>query len=90
VTIQITKPEVEVSLNVGLKPAPFKDAEDVILQALKSSDKGQGRKRRATPAGDGALEFRETAHVDVLCNLNPHPLERGTVRPSALGRQPER
>lgn len=37
-TIQITKPEVEALINQRLKTGTFKDAEDVILQALKASD----------------------------------------------------
>jgi ribosomal protein S7 len=38
VTIQITRPEVEALINQRLKTGPFKDAEEVILQALKSSE----------------------------------------------------
>lgn len=37
-TIQITKPEVEALINQRLKGGTFKDAEDVILQALKASE----------------------------------------------------
>ena len=37
-TIQITRPEVEMLINQRLKTGPFKDAEDVILDALKSSE----------------------------------------------------
>jgi hypothetical protein len=36
-TIQITKPEVEALINQRLESGAFKDAEDVILQALQSS-----------------------------------------------------
>jgi len=36
-TIQITKPEVEALINQRLQSGAFKDAEDVILQALQSS-----------------------------------------------------
>ena len=39
-TIQITRPEVEALINRRLKTGSFKDAEDVILQALQSSDVG--------------------------------------------------
>jgi hypothetical protein len=35
-TIQITKPEVETLINQSLRSGAFKDAEDVILQALQS------------------------------------------------------
>lgn len=42
-TIQITSPEVEALINHRLKTGPFKDAEDVILQAIKASeDDGHG------------------------------------------------
>jgi hypothetical protein len=36
-TIEITKPEVEAMINERLESGAFKDAEDVILQALQSS-----------------------------------------------------
>jgi hypothetical protein len=36
-TIQITRPEVEALIETRLKSGKFKDAEDVILQALQSS-----------------------------------------------------
>jgi Arc/MetJ-type ribon-helix-helix transcriptional regulator len=36
-TIQITRPEVEELINQRLQSGAFKDAEDVILQALRSS-----------------------------------------------------
>ena len=36
-TIQITRPEVEELINQRLQSGAFKDAEDVILQALQSS-----------------------------------------------------
>jgi hypothetical protein len=36
-TIQITKPEVEALINLRLRTGAFKDAEDVILQALQTS-----------------------------------------------------
>jgi len=37
-TIQITRPEVEALINRRLQTGSFRDAEDVILQALKSSE----------------------------------------------------
>jgi hypothetical protein len=40
-TIQITSPEVEALINRLLKTGAFKDAEEVILHALKSSE-GKG------------------------------------------------
>ena len=36
-TILITRPEVEALINERLRSGQFKDAEDVILQALRSS-----------------------------------------------------
>jgi hypothetical protein len=36
-TIHITKPEVEALINQRLESGAFRDAEDVILQALQSS-----------------------------------------------------
>jgi hypothetical protein len=36
-TIQITSPEVEALINQRLRSGAFRDAEDVILQALQSS-----------------------------------------------------
>ncbi len=44
-TIQITKPEVEALINQRLQSGAFKDAEDVILQALQCLRP----KARATP-----------------------------------------
>ncbi len=35
-TIQITKPEIEALIEQRLRSGAFKDAEDVILQALQS------------------------------------------------------
>jgi len=49
-TIQITRPEVEALINQRLQSGGFKDAEDVILQALQSS---------GTPAPEAARERRE-------------------------------
>jgi len=49
VTIQITRPEVEALIDQRLKSGAFKDAEDVILQALRSSEaekQGTDEKRR--------------------------------------------
>ncbi len=36
-TIEITRPEVEALINQRLQSGAFKDAEDVILQALQST-----------------------------------------------------
>ena len=48
-TIQITRPEVEALIKRRLETGAFKDAEDVILQALRSSEReelGSTEKRR--------------------------------------------
>ena len=37
-TIEITRPEVEALINRRLQSGAFKDAEEVILQALQSSE----------------------------------------------------
>jgi hypothetical protein len=39
-TIQVTRPEVEALINQRLETGSFRDAEDVIFQALKSSGTG--------------------------------------------------
>ena len=36
-TIQITRPEVEALINQRLQSGAYKDAEDVVLQALRAS-----------------------------------------------------
>jgi len=50
-TIQITKPEIEALINQRLQTGGFKDAEDVILQALQSS-KEEDRPSPASAAKD--------------------------------------
>jgi hypothetical protein len=56
-TIQITQPEIEALINHRLETGAFKDAEDVILQALKSS----GQEARALNGGRGeAIERLRT------------------------------
>jgi hypothetical protein len=39
-TIQITKPEIEALINQRLQSGGYKDAEDLILHALKSTESG--------------------------------------------------
>ncbi len=62
-TIQITSPEVEALINQRLQSGEFKDAEDVILQALQSaSAHAQERafdKRRAQEAARRIRELRK-------------------------------
>lgn len=51
-TIQITKPEVEALINQRLRSGGFKDAEDVVWQALQSSppDAAAAPRKNARPA----------------------------------------
>ena len=49
-TIQITKPEVEALINQRLQNGGFKDAEDVVWQALQSSPP-----KATTPPGKAAV-----------------------------------
>jgi hypothetical protein len=53
-TIQITKPEVEALINQRLRSGGFKDAEDVVWQALQSStpEAAATLRRSAQPAKD--------------------------------------
>jgi Arc/MetJ-type ribon-helix-helix transcriptional regulator len=44
-TIHITRPEVEAIINERLQSGAFQDAEDVILQALRSSASQPHRSR---------------------------------------------
>ena len=46
-TIQITKPEVEALIKQRLQSGGFKDAEDVILQALQASGDRRATARQA-------------------------------------------
>lgn len=55
-TIQITKPEVEALIRRRLETGAFKDAEDVILQALRSSEAEPGNEE----ARRGAIERLRT------------------------------
>ena len=60
-TIQITRPEVEALINRRLKTGSFKDAEDVILQALQSSDVGTPEPaERRMEAIDRLMSFGKT------------------------------
>ena len=57
-TIQITRPEVEALINRRLETGSFKDAEDVILQALKSSEaEAQGNDEKRREAIDRLMTF---------------------------------
>ncbi|MGB7844638.1 MAG: hypothetical protein WBL63_03415 [Candidatus Acidiferrum sp.] len=74
-TIQITKPEVEALINQRLQSGGFKDAEDVILQALQSSPA-----KPSTPQSETAHSHKSLQEVfeavrgladDVDFNRNP-------------------
>jgi Arc/MetJ-type ribon-helix-helix transcriptional regulator len=72
-TIQITRPEIETLINQRLESGRFKDAEDVILQALRSS--------RAAP--QDAPEEERAAAIERLRNFGKtHGLSLGgmTIR----------
>jgi hypothetical protein len=57
-TIQITKPEVEALIKRRLQSGSFRDAEDVILQALKSSEtETQGNDAKRKEAIDSLMTF---------------------------------
>jgi len=61
VTIQITRPEVEALIERRLKTGAFKDAEDVILQALRSSESGESAtKERRREAIERLRSFGKT------------------------------
>jgi hypothetical protein len=68
-TIQITKAEVEALINQRLQNGEYKDAEDVILQALKSS----------TPAPRGTDGERASAIERLKTFGKTHRLSLGGV-----------
>lgn len=60
-TIQITRPEVEALINRRLKNGGFADAEDVVFQALKSSEsEEQGTDEKRGAAIDRLMTFGKT------------------------------
>ena len=75
-TIQITKPEVEALINQRLQSGWFKDAEDVIIQALRSSPPKPPTASQ-TGASDAPRSLREVFDAvrgladDVDFNRNP-------------------
>jgi Arc/MetJ-type ribon-helix-helix transcriptional regulator len=54
-TIQITKPELEALINQRLQSGGFKDAEDVIMRALQSSETGTRSSDEKREAAIGRL-----------------------------------
>jgi hypothetical protein len=83
-TIQITRPEVEELIKQRLESGTFKDAEDVILQALQSSPPPQPLTRPAAEAKnldelfapvrglfeDGELDFSRNPSVSRPVDLS--------------------
>ena len=67
-TIQITKPEVEALINQRLQSGAFKDAEDVILQALQSSPPPAAE---APPAKDLEELFAPLRGLNIEFTRNP-------------------
>lgn len=60
-TIQITRPEVEALITRRLQTGSFKDAEDVILQALQSSEtEAQGSDAKRREAIERLMAFGKT------------------------------
>jgi hypothetical protein len=66
-TIEITKPEVEALIKQRLQSGAFEDAEDVILQALRSSPLPPGE----TPAKDIEQLFAPLRGLNVDFSRNP-------------------
>ena len=79
-TIQITKPEVEALINQRLQSGVFKDAEDVILQALQaSSPQPPGLEQQRREAIERLRTFGKT-HGLSLNGMTIHEL-REQARP---------
>jgi hypothetical protein len=72
-TIQITQPEVEALINQRLQSGAFKDAEDVILQALQSSrpKPSMAPQPDAPPAKDIEELFAPLRGLNLDFNRNP-------------------
>jgi hypothetical protein len=68
-TIQITKPEVEALINQRLQTGGFKDAEDVVFQALQSSPPNASATYQPTDAVEAKNMFELFAP---LRGLNIH------------------
>ena len=69
-TIQITRPEVEELINQRLQSGAFRDAEDVILQALQSSPQTTPLPD-APPAKDIAELFAPLRGLNLDFGRNP-------------------
>jgi hypothetical protein len=66
-TIQITKPEVEALINRRLRSGGFKDAEELVWQALRSSTPAAAAtpSRDAQPAKDMVELFAPLRGLDI-------------------------
>lgn len=62
-TIQITRPEVEALINQRLLTGAFRDAEDVIMQALQSTE---------PPVPAGKPDERTGADLIAALQSSPH------------------
>lgn len=69
-TIQITKPEVEALINQRLRTGAFKDAEDVILQALQAAH-GAGSQPDEPPAKNIEELFAPLRGLNLEVARNP-------------------
>jgi hypothetical protein len=67
-TIQITRPEVEALINQRLQSGAFKDAEDVILQALQACPPPQPEE---LPAKDIEQLFAPWRGLNLEFSRNP-------------------
>ena len=70
-TIEITKPEVKALINQRLQSGVFQDAEDVILQALKSSPPAPAPKAETAPAKDIEELFAPLRGTNLDFTRNP-------------------
>jgi len=72
-TIQITRPEVEALSNQRLQSGSFKDAEDVILQALQTSPPRPSTTSQPelTPAKDIEELFAPLRGLNLNFSRNP-------------------
>lgn len=68
--IQITRPEVEALINQRLESGAFRDAEDVILQALQSSPPTKSLPE-ASPAHDILELFAPLRGLNLDFGRNP-------------------
>jgi len=67
-TIQITKPEVEALIKQRLQTGAFKDAEDVVWQALQSSPQNAAAtaQKNAEPAKDMVELFAPLRGLNIV------------------------